>query len=79
MKLESNIRITHTWSLCSRFECRSRKSLWGRFGGGWNWKLGIQAGGTTIIFSMLICEVTFYLQSREAQIARRAFFDKRES
>jgi len=36
------------------FHWRSKKNLWGRFGGGWNWKLGFQAGGRTIIFYFLI-------------------------
>lgn len=34
-------------------------SLWGRFGGGWNWKLGFQAGSKTLIISLLICELRF--------------------
>jgi hypothetical protein len=32
-------------------------SLWGRFGGGWNWKLGFQIGGNTLLISLLICEI----------------------
>lgn len=27
---------------------------WGRFGGGWQWKLGFQAGGKTVIFNLLV-------------------------
>lgn len=41
------------------FSWRSRKNPFGRFGGGWNWKLGFQAGGRTIIFSLLVCELSF--------------------
>lgn len=29
-------------------------AFWGRFGGGWNWKLGFQAGGSTLIISLLV-------------------------
>ena len=39
------------------FYWRSKKG-WGRFGGGWNWKLGFQVGGKTILVSMLVCELT---------------------
>ena len=31
--------------------------LWGRFGGGWNWKLGFQIGGNTLLISLLIYEI----------------------
>ena len=41
------------------FEWRSKKNLWGRFGGGWNWKLGLQIGSTTTIISLLIFELRF--------------------
>ncbi len=35
-------------------ELRTSKNLWGRFGGGWNWKLGFQASRSTIILSLLV-------------------------
>lgn len=31
----------------------------GRFGGGWNWKLGIQASGRSVILSLLVFTVRF--------------------
>lgn len=31
--------------------------LFGRFGGGWNWKLGFQAGGKTLIISLLVFSI----------------------
>lgn len=40
-----------------RFEMRSKNNLMGRFGGGWNWKLGVQIGGSTIIISLLVAEL----------------------
>jgi len=30
---------------------------WGRFGGGWNWCLGFEIGGTTLVLNLLICSV----------------------
>lgn len=38
---------------------RSKKLFLGRFGGGWNWQLGFEAGGCTIIFMFLICSLRF--------------------
>lgn len=32
-----------------RFEMRSKDNFMGRFGGGWQWKVGFQASETTII------------------------------
>lgn len=43
--------------LKGNFTIRSKTNSWGRFGGGWNWKLGFQAGGSTIIISLLIAEL----------------------
>jgi len=36
---------------------RSRKQWMGRFGGGWNWNLGFQAGGRTVIFNLLVFSI----------------------
>ncbi len=46
------LRSTRFW-----FDWRSAKSLMGRFGGGWQWRLGIQAGGSTVIIHLLICSM----------------------
>lgn len=35
----------------------SRHHAWGRFGGGWNWILGFQAGGSTLILNLLTFSV----------------------
>lgn len=40
-----------------RFHFRSKKKPFGRFGGGWNWKLGFQAGGRELIVSLLVFEI----------------------
>lgn len=34
-----------------------KKKYWGRFGGGWNWKLGFQAGGKTVILNLLVFSI----------------------
>jgi len=43
-----------------RYNWRSKKNLWGRFGGGWNWQLGIQIARTCIILNCLIFMLRFY-------------------
>jgi len=40
------LRLTFHW--------RSKKNLWGRFGGGWNWALGFEASKTCILLNLLI-------------------------
>lgn len=50
--------------LCTKFEMRSSKGFMGRFGGGWDWKLGLQAStpskrGCTVIVSLLVAELRF--------------------
>lgn len=42
---------------------RSKENLWGRFGGGWNWKVGVQAGGSTVIIDLLVASVRIARQS----------------
>ena len=44
-------------SMVIRFSYRSSNSIMGRFGGGWNWKLGFQCGGSTVLVSLLIVEI----------------------
>ena len=38
---------------------RSKKNLWGRFGGGWNWKIGVDVGGSTVIINLFVCSIRF--------------------
>lgn len=38
---------------------RKRSNLTGRFGGGWNWAMGFEAGGTTLILSCLVFMLRF--------------------
>lgn len=36
-----------------RYGWFGKSTLLGRFGGGWTWKLGIEAGGSTVILNLL--------------------------
>jgi len=48
------------WNVRGRkvtFKHRSPNAPMGRFGGGWQWELGVQAGGSTVIFNLLVCTV----------------------
>ena len=45
--------------LAVQYHWRSKKNLWGRFGGGWNWKLGFQVGGSTVIVDLLVFSLRF--------------------
>jgi hypothetical protein len=61
-KITPRKEINKSWAvgrLCIGFTWRSKKNFWGRFGGGWNWELGFQAGGNTLILNILICSLTF--------------------
>lgn len=49
------------------YERRRKTEFWGRFGGGWNWNLGFQASGRTIIFNLLISSVRFHLAEKEKE------------
>lgn len=53
-----NKKINTPWFQL-QFSIRSKNNFMGRFGGGWNWKLGFQIGGKTIIISLLIAELSF--------------------
>ncbi len=51
-------------ALSITFKFKSKDNFMGRFGGGWNWKLGFQAGGKTIIFNLLICSLIFNFEEK---------------
>jgi hypothetical protein len=36
------------------FKWRAAPGPFGRFGGGWNWALGLKAGGSTVMLHMLV-------------------------
>ena len=43
-----------------KFSWRDSEGM-GRFGGGWNWSIGFRLSKSTILFSLLFCELTFTL------------------
>ena len=47
-------------NLCISFNWRSSKSLWGRFGGGWQWALGFRASKSTLLLNCLIFSLMIY-------------------
>lgn len=46
------------------FNFVSKDCFMGRFGGGWDWKVGFQAGGRTIIFNLLIFTLRIEVQKK---------------
>ena len=40
-----------------RYSRKSKNSRMGRFGGGWNWNIGVQVGGGTIIVNLLVASL----------------------
>ena len=48
---------TPGWA-CVTIEQRKANNFTGRFGGGWQWKLGIQASGSTVIISLFVMEIS---------------------
>jgi hypothetical protein len=46
-----HLRMSLSW--------RKKSNLTGRFGGGWNWKVGVQIGRACIIISLLVLMVRF--------------------
>lgn len=53
-------RYSRSWNVQGRkvtFGHRTPDEPMGRFGGGWQWSLGFEAGGNTIIFNLLVCSV----------------------
>ena len=52
-------------------EWRKKSNFWGRFGGGWNWHVGIQAGGRSIIISLLVLMI--YISIHREQNNEKSF------
>ena len=53
--------------LTIHYNWQSRKNLWGRFGGGWNWKLGFQAASRCIIINLLVCSLRLEIVDRKGE------------
>ena len=43
---------------------RSADSPMGRFGGGWQWNVGVQVGGRTVILNLLVAELIISIRER---------------
>jgi hypothetical protein len=52
----------HWWigDLKIRIYWRNPDGLMGRFGGGWNWKLGLQWSSSSVIINCLVFSITLY-------------------
>jgi hypothetical protein len=50
-----------------QYSHRSKENLMGRFGGGWNWNLGFQASGSTLILNLLVASLRITKQIKEDQ------------
>lgn len=49
-----------------QYSHRSKENLMGRFGGGWNWNLGFQTSGSTLILNLLVASLRITKQDKEA-------------
>lgn len=45
------------WKFKITLDHQTPSSIWGRFGGGWNWMLGIRVGGHTLMIHLLILSI----------------------
>lgn len=51
--------------LAISFSWRSPKNFMGRFGGGWNWNVGIVASRNTVLLHLLVCTLRFDVKPKE--------------
>ena len=69
-KLWPKDEIVKKWSVLGfeiKFRWRSKKNLWGRFGGGWNWALGFEASGRSINIMLLIFTIRIHKPKKEGK------------
>lgn len=45
-------------------EQRKKSSFMGRFGGGWNWELGLQIGSSSVIINLLVLSIRISVGGR---------------
>ena len=50
--------------LAISFEWRKASNAWGRFGGGWQWKLGFQYGYRCLIISLLVADLRIEMERK---------------
>jgi hypothetical protein len=72
MRLNKKVGIdafVYRWEWFGRrfkFEKRSADNIWGRFGGGWQWEVGVQVGTSSVIINLLVCSLRIDGVKREA-------------
>lgn len=56
---ESHTRSVDVGPLAFRYDRRTSDAFMGRFGGGWQWKVGVQAsrGCRTVLVNLLVCSI----------------------
>lgn len=69
-RLEKKREIHKEWKtsyLKITFHWGDPNAFWARFGGGWNWKIGVQVstGLRSWVFSFLVFAVTIHLPKKE--------------
>lgn len=52
-------RKWHLGRLAVTVKATPKSALWGRFGSGWNWAVGVKVGGCTAIVDLLVLPVRF--------------------
>lgn len=61
-------KVRRICGLAFSFRYRSSKMLMGRFGGGWQWALGFEVGGTgTVNLNLLVCSVMIHRYKKEVE------------
>jgi hypothetical protein len=55
------------FKVSAEYHHKSPGCFMGRFGGGWNWMVGVRAGGQTLILHCLVFDVVFKVERPEEQ------------
>jgi hypothetical protein len=66
--LWGDMRYERPFQLFGRKGCvswRGPKVAMGRFGGGWQWAVGFEVGGSTIILNLLVFCIRFQFKRKE--------------
>ena len=57
-------KYKYRWSLDIEICQRKSSSSMGRFGGGWNWELGFELGGHTLILNLLVLYIVVSIEKK---------------
>ena len=55
------IEYLYSGTITITIEQRKRHTFGGRFGGGWNWELGLQIGARDIILNLLVLSIRIHV------------------